>query len=265
MSPDDPFESTESYYAEYRPRYGEAPMGNLVDRFGLDDGSRALDLGCGAGQLASPLASHVDEVVGVDPNEAMLDEARRQAREADASNVEWVVGSDADLRGDLGDKLGPVTVTTMGRSFHWMARKPTLDRLRELTEPGGGVAVFGDTEWLTSGRRDWQDEVYALASEYLGDIPDRTGPRTEPHDNPYDELVADCGFDDIEVATFEQTREWTTDEVVGYMFSLSFCSPARFGDERAPFRTDLRERLNELDGGPFEQAEEVRVISGRKP
>ena len=230
MTPDDPFESTASYYAEYRPRYGEAPMGNLVDRFGLDDGSRALDLGCGTGQTAIPLANHVGEVVGV----------------------------------DLGDELGPVTVTTMGRSFHWMAREPTLERLRELTEPGGGVAVFGDTEWLTSGRRDWQDEVYALASEYLDDLPERTGPRTEPYETPYDELIADCGFEGVDVATFDRTREWTVDEVVGYVFSLSFCSPATFGDARNDFESDLRERLEELGGGPLEQDEEVRVTSGRK-
>ena len=238
---------------------------HLVERFGLDGDSRALDLGCGAGQIAIPLAAHVGDVVGVDPNEAMLDEARRQARDAGVSNVEWVSGSDADIRGDLGDELGPVTVITMGRSFHWMEREPTLARLRELTEPGGGVAVFGDTEWLTSGRRDWQDEVYALASESLDDLPERTGPRTEPYENPYDELIADCGFEGVDVATFDQTRKWTVDEVVGYVFSLSFASPATFGDAKDDFESDLRERLAELGGGPFEQDEEVRVISGRKP
>jgi len=262
MSPDAPFESTESYYAEYRPRYGEAPIRHLIERFDLGTGSRALDLGCGAGQISIPLATHVGEVVGVDPNEAMLDEARQQARDAGVSNVEWVVGSDADLRGSLGDELGTVTVTTMGRSFHWMDRGPTLDRTREQTESGGGVAIFGDTEWLTKGERAWQDEVYDLASEYL-DLPERTGPRTEPYENPYDELIGNHGFDDVEVATFQRPREWTADEVVGYVFSLSFCSPARFGDETTAFEADLRERLDELGGGPFEQDEEVRVISGR--
>ncbi|PSP65845.1 class I SAM-dependent methyltransferase, partial [Halobacteriales archaeon QH_8_67_27] len=171
---------------------------------------------------------------------------------------------DAEIRGDLGDELGPVTVTTMGLSFYWMEREPTLERLRELTEPGGGVAVFGDTEWLTSGRRDWQDEVYALASESLDDLPERTGPRTEPYETPYDELTADCGFEGVDVATFDRTREWTVDEVVGYVFSLSFRSPATFGDARNDFESDLRERLEELGGGPLEQDEQVRVTSGRK-
>ncbi len=261
---DDPFRSAESYYAEYRPRYGDRPLDHLVDRFALDESSRALDLGCGAGQIAVPLADRVGRVVGVDPNEAMLDGAREQARRAGVENVEWIRGSDADLRGSLGDDLGPFDVTTMGRAFHWMDRAPTLDRIRELTRPGGGVAVFGDTEWLTSGERAWQDEVYDLAAEYLDDLPERTGPRTEPYENPYDEMLADHGFAAVETATFERTREWTADEVVGYVFSLSFCSPATFGGEKGDFESELRERLDDL-GGPFEQTDEVRVVSGRKP
>ncbi|WP_436927283.1 class I SAM-dependent methyltransferase [Halosimplex amylolyticum] len=263
MPSDSPFASAESYYAEHRPRYGDRPILHLVDRFDLGERSRALDLGCGAGQIAVPLAAHVGEVVGMDPNERMIDEAREQARTAGASNVEWLVGSDADLRGAVGEELAPLSVTTMGRSFHWMDRGPTLDRIHDLTEPGGGVAVFGDTEWLTSGRRAWQDEVYDLATEYLDDLPERTGPRTEPYENPYDEMLADHGFEDVEVATFEETREWTVDGVVGYVFSLSFCSPATFGEQADAFETDLRERLEEL-GCHFEQDDEVRVISGRK-
>ncbi|QLH77712.1 methyltransferase domain-containing protein [Halosimplex rubrum] len=259
--PGDPFESAESYYADHRPGYGEAPFESLTERFALDvETSRALDLGCGAGQITLPLAARVGTAVGMDPNKAMLEQARRRARDRRIENVEWVVGSDADLGGDL----GPVDVTTMGRAFHWMDRGPTLDRIFELTAPGGGVAIFGDTEWLTSGERAWQDEVYAAAASYLDDLPERTGPRTEPYENPYDELLADHGFADVETATFERTREWSVDGIVGYVFSLSFCSPATFGDEKAAFEAELRERLAEL-GGPFEQGDEVRVISGRKP
>ena len=263
MAPDDPFASAESHYAEHRPRYGDDPIDHLVDRFALDESSRALDLGCGAGQIAVPLAARLGRVVGIDPNEAMLDGAREQARRAGVE-IEWVEGSDADLRGSLGDDLGPFDVTTMGRAFHWMDCGPTLDRIRELTVPGGGVAIFGDTEWLTSGARAWQDEVYEVAAAYVDDLPERTGPRIEPYENPYDEMLADHGFTDVETATFERTREWTVDGVVGYVFSLSFCSPATFGDEKETFESEVREQLDDI-GGPLEQDDEVQVISGRKP
>ena len=60
------------------------------------------------------------------------------------------------------------------------------------------------------------------------------------------------------LASEPSTRWWDT------CSSLSFRSPATFGDARNDFESDLRERLEELGGGPLEQDEEVRVTSGRK-
>jgi SAM-dependent methyltransferase len=49
----------------------------LLDEAGLSFGDRVLDFGCGAGRLSHGLAAHVEEVVGVDIAQSMVDEARR--------------------------------------------------------------------------------------------------------------------------------------------------------------------------------------------
>jgi SAM-dependent methyltransferase len=258
-SESDPFTSTEEYYATHRPGYGEAAIEYLITRFGLDKSSRVLDLGCGAGQITVPLAVHVDRVVGMDPNEAMLREASQRADKAGVENVGWVVGSDSDLN----DDMGPFRLTTMGRSFHWMDEAETLERLHSMTEPGGGVAILNDAEWFTRGEREWQDEVYATASEYLDDLPPRTGP-VDHDDDPWDEKIEAFGFADVEVATFETEREWDVDSIVGYVFSLSYCSPEAFGEKRDAFETDLRARLTDAEGETFVQRAETEIIAGRK-
>lgn len=265
MPPTDPadrFAGTEEYYAAHRPDYADDAIRYLVDRFELTDGSRVLDLGCGAGQLAVALAPHVGSVVGVDPNEAMLREARARADAADVDGVEWWVGSDADLA-DLADELGPVRLTTMGRAFHWMDQERTLRRLRGMTDPGGGVAIVGDDEWLTKGREDWQAEVYAVAETYLTDLPERVDPGEVEYDEPWDETLRDFGFVDVEIRSFDVEREWDADGIVGYVFSLSFCSPATFGDERASFERELRERLASMGRDRFVQRTATEVVSGR--
>ncbi len=277
------FVGAEAYYAGYRPAYDDAALRYLVDRFDLAD-ARVLDLGCGAGQIAVPLAPRVGEVVGMDPNEEMLRHARERAAATGVENVEWVVGSDADL-GDDGDAAGgdgdaavgdahvrvgpggdaivagPFGLTTIGRAFHRMDQRRTLSRLATVTESGGGVALLGDAEWLTRGRKDWQDDVYAVAERYVDDLPDRTGP--VEYDDPWDELLADHGLGDVAVATFESEREWTVDGVVGYVLSLSFCSPRVLGDDRAAFEADLRERLADRPEETFVEDVTVEVISGR--
>ena len=252
-----PFASTEAYYADHRPGYGDEVIEYLCERFALEETARVLDLGCGAGQITVPLAAHAGEVVGMDPNRAMLREARERAAAAGRENVEWIVGSDADL----GPGLGPLRLTTMGRSFHWMDQDSTLDSLYATTEPGGGVALLGDEEWLTRGTEAWQDEVYALAADCLDDLPARTGPIE--YDDPWDELLAEFGFTDIETVAFESEREWTIDGIVGYVFSLSYCSPETFGEEREAFERDLHSRLDERNG-PFTEDVRRTVIAGRK-
>lgn len=261
MSTDhDPFTSTEAYYAQYRPGYGEQAIEHLRDQFQLDETSRVLDLGCGAGQLGIPVSEHVGTVVGMDPNERMLQEARSTATESGRTNVEWTVGSDADLSEDL----GPFDLTTMGRSFHWMNQERTLDRLYRMTKPGGGIALLSDTEWFTRGTRAWQDVVYEAADEYVDGLPERTGP-IEEYQDPWDELIRAFGFVGVNKHEREFEREWTIDEIVGYCFSLSFCSPATFDGETDAFEADVRGRLADFDRNEFRQTECVRIISGRKP
>lgn len=254
------FESTEAYYTEYRPGYGEAAIRYLVDRFDVDDSARVLDLGCGAGQIAVPVASFAGEVVGMDPNPTMLAHASEEASIAGRENFEFVEGSDADLTTDL----GPFRLVTMGRSFHWMDQERTLERLHELLEPGGGVAIITGEEWLVRGETDWQAAVYDVASEYIDDLPERETGDVE-YEDPWDELLETKGFDAVETKTFAIDRDWHVDEILGYVFSLSYCSPQTFGDDMADFDADVRERLAGLGDEPFRQAEEVEVIAGREP
>lgn len=251
----DPFASTESYYAEHRPGYGEAAIAYLDERFDLS-GKRVLDLGCGAGQVAVPLAARAGGVLGMDPNAGMLDQAREKAADAGRSNCHWVRGSDAEL----GGLTGPVRLVTMGRSFHWMDRERTLEDVHGLTDADGGVAILGDPEWLTKGTRAWQDAVYAVADQYVSELPERTGP--VEYDDPYDELLTREGFVDVETREWTVEREWTVDGVVGYVFSLSFCSPATVSEDARRFEAALRDRLAELDA-PFVQRATVAVVAGR--
>ncbi|WP_233265165.1 class I SAM-dependent methyltransferase [Halomarina oriensis] len=260
-SPARRFASTESYYAEHRPGYGDALFEFLAERFALGDESRVLDLGCGAGQTTLPLAERAGHVLAMDPNEEMVRHARRRASEAGVETVEWVVGSDADLRVEM----GPFRLTVMGRSFHWMDQERTLDRLFRATEPGGGVALVTDREWLTKGQANWQAAVYEVTEQYLDDLPERVDPAAVSYDDPWDEKLRAFGFEDVETLEFDLHREWPVDGIVGYVFSLSYCSPDRFGGDAEAFETDLRARLTAFDRERFEQRATVEAIVGSKP
>ena len=56
-------------------------------------GKRVLDLGCGDGRLALGVAPYAKSVVGIDPDTALIDSARKRARESGYGHVHFEVGA----------------------------------------------------------------------------------------------------------------------------------------------------------------------------
>lgn len=124
--PNELFRSTGPYYACYRPGYPREFMDYLVTRFGLDGTQEVLDLGCGTGQIALPLAPHVARVVAVDPEPSMLIEGRHLAERRTVGNIDWIAGDSYRL---VELDLPKLALVTMGASFHWMNRATVLHDL----------------------------------------------------------------------------------------------------------------------------------------
>jgi SAM-dependent methyltransferase len=66
-------------YASHVGRYGAGLAAGLLDVLGVARGERALDVGCGPGQLTAPLAERLgaEAVSAVDPSEAYVGACRR--------------------------------------------------------------------------------------------------------------------------------------------------------------------------------------------
>lgn len=155
----DLFGGAAPYYARYRPRHAASAIEHLAMTFGA--GSTVLDLGCGPGTVAVPLARRVREVLAVDPDAEMLAEGERLA--AGAPNIRWIRGDSTGLR-----ELPPFDHVVMGRSFHWMDRRAVL-----AGSPFSVLDVAHYEERLTYGL----EEVVGLQLSYSYTSPDRLGAR----------------------------------------------------------------------------------------
>jgi len=125
------YDKSARYYDSGRLVYSPILIRHAVTIARIGPDSTVLDLGCGPGTIANDIAAYTGRVIGVDPSEAMPDVARETA----PGNVTYVQGTSSDL--SFVDR--PVTLATFGRSFHWMNREATLDR---LMLPGGCLAFF---------------------------------------------------------------------------------------------------------------------------
>jgi SAM-dependent methyltransferase len=259
------FAGTAWHYARYRPGYPQAFLDDVVRQFGLDGTGRLLDLGCGTGQLTLPLAQHGAEAVGMDPEPEMLAEAAGQAQAADITNVNWVQGSSTDLPGDL----GCFRLVTMGRSFHWMDRQRVLAALGDMVDVDGGIVLANDS-CLVRPTTAWQQAIVDLEHDFLPPdfvFPEPTpGPMAAADDHqPHEALLARSPFRHVQRRSYESTRPWTVEQVIGYLYSTSVPIRRILGDRRGAFEQAITDALLAIDpSGQFIEPVTLEVLTATK-
>ena len=267
MTPDSPivpfdkhrFRTAAAFYERYRIPYDEAAIAWTAAAVGAGAASRVMDLGCGPGTLALPLACLVGEVVGVDPEPAMLAFAReRAAREGIA--VTFVEGSSNDLSA----VQGPFRLVTMGRSFHWMDRAATLVALDRLVEPGGGVALFHDE---TPVRSAWWTAARGAAELFVAGNDSARHWRRNPAWAPHETYLLASAFSRVERYGTLAVERIDADHVVGRLLSMSSTSPQRLGERQPEFEAAIREAIapHAAADGLCEQIVETAVLLARRP
>jgi SAM-dependent methyltransferase len=231
------YEGTAWYYSRFRPKYPPSLVSLVRENFRLDGTGRLLDLGCGPGPVAIALAPLFEEVVAMDPDDAMRAEGERIARERGIGNIKWRFGGSKDLS----PELGQFRLVTMGNSFHWMDRASTLDALYDLVTDGGGIAVVGEGAPIPPPpMTPWRAAINAVIKRYLGNrlLPwENPGP---PPEQLHEAYIARSRFKDLMSYQESFDVEWTVDSMIGNLYSMSFCSRRVLGDRVDAFERNIR-------------------------
>nr|WP_285559149.1 class I SAM-dependent methyltransferase [Streptomyces hygroscopicus] len=116
---------------DHNAHYHPWLLRQLPRRFG-----RALDVGCGSGDLVRLLARRAGRVDGVDADPEILERAREAT--GSAARVTYTLGA---APGEL--PPGPYDVITCVAALHHLPFTETLTRLRAELAPGGTLVVVG--------------------------------------------------------------------------------------------------------------------------
>jgi SAM-dependent methyltransferase len=242
------FEGAAAHYRQGRPPYSPQLEAVLTEELGLDGQGRLLDGGCGPGILTARLAHLFEEVVGLDPDAAMLAEGRRVADERGITNIRWV----HDVAENLPEAApGPYRLITFGQSFHWTDEARVAESLYDMLEPGGALALIvheveGRPKPPSPGPPPIPHaEIQALVEKYLGPTR-RAGQGVSP--------VRTHRFADVLVGTrFGAPRSIfapgipdlvrDSESVLSGYFSMSSSAPHLFGDQAEDFAREVRELL----------------------
>ena len=245
--PTDAFAGTAKSYARYRPPYPEVLLDDLKHRAGITGEGRLLDLACGPGRMALPLARCFSEVWAVDQEPEMIEFGRAQARQRGLTNVRWTVGRAEEVEASPGS----FELITIGEAFHRLDQRLIAERAMAWLAPGHCLATMGCFS-LMQGVEPWHDILRTVVRRWAGRDataePASTPPSPRPRGADHDRQVLTAhGFEHVGTYDFPHPYVWTPDSILGNLHSTSNLSRLALGDETQRFDADLRRALLTYD------------------
>ena len=207
----DLFSEKPDAYARYRPTYPDAVFEWLAAA--APSTKLAIDVGTGNGQAAVVLAEHFERVLGLDPSDAQLANARAHPRvEYRKSRAEQLAADDA-----------PADALFVAQALHWFQHDAFFAEARRVLVPEGVLAVSCyELSVITP-------EVDAAVMElYRGYLDAYWEPERKMVETRY--ATIDFPFPELSVPAFDMRAVWTFEDLVGYLGTWSPLK--RFRNER---------------------------------
>jgi ubiquinone/menaquinone biosynthesis C-methylase UbiE len=139
----------------------------VVKSLGITPPLRALDLGCGDGTTALPLARLGAEVVGIDIARNLVEAGKKRAAEAGLHRLTFQEGDATNLEGVKNHSFD-LTLSVFGAMF---APKP-FDVAKEMvrvTKPGGRI-VMGN--WIPNDPTSFVSQLLKISSSFTPPPPE---------------------------------------------------------------------------------------------
>ena len=229
-------------YDRFRLPYADAMITHLLDQVQPTGYGRALDLGCGPGQLAFALSDSFADVWAVDPEPDMINVVRSKIDRGNGSTVHPV----ASRAEELAAPEAFFDLVVIGNAFHRMPRQRVAGRIAGWLVPCGKLALcWSSSPW--SGPEDWKPVFDALLADWRRRLDaDRRIPadlETARAAHPDAVIIKGAGMLPAGQQEVTERYDWTPAALAGFVYATSFLPITIFGDRTAEFEADLAGRL----------------------
>ena len=250
------FGKTASDYAKHPAGFPYRFFDRLFKDGLVAEGNRVLDLGTGTGTVALGLAKRGCVVTGLDPSEAMLEQAKALAA-AEAVDIQFV-----QARAEQTDlPNGSFDVVVAGTCWHWFDRVIAAVEARRVLRPSGRL-VIANLDWLPlAGTVVEATERLIKAHNPSWDGDDGTG--------IYPSRFADMsrvGFVGIESFSFDVALPYSHEAWLGRIRASSGVGASLPPDAVERFNAAHREMvMRDFPEQPLQVPHRVFAVFGRLP
>jgi SAM-dependent methyltransferase len=225
------FATTVPLYEQFRPRYAAEYFRTVAQKLGFSKQHALIHLGTGPGLLALGFAPYVGRIVGVDPEPAMLEAARKAAARAGQSLT--LVEGKAEA---LPAGIGTFDAVTIGRALHWMEHGAIAALFERLVAPGGAIVVCSARS-AADGRNSWLDEYNEARRFWSGSS------GGERYRQDFQAVLQGTRFCVAESITVESSHEISASDLAQRVLTFSTSSPEVLGDKANAMLRDVEQRL----------------------
>lgn len=254
------FRSAAEHYLKGRPPYAPALFERVAVLTGLRQDGAVLDLGCGPGQIALGFAPHAGAITAIDPEPEMLSIAVAAAETA-GRRVRFIEGSSYDLT----PALGTFDLVAIGRAFHWMDRRDTLERLNRMIAPNGAIALFSDKHPEVP-QNAWRQAYDAVLDKYSAQDTARKLRKSDEFGS-HETVLLPSPFSHLERVGVIEQRVTPIEDFDSRLLSLSSVSRDQIGDKADDMITEFRAEMAPYvaNGMVTEVVESQALIASRPP
>lgn len=129
--------------------------------------STCVDLGCGHGVVAKYLSASCDQVVGTDPSDGMIEQARISSSKEEHPNITYRKSS-AESLPFLDNES--VDLVVAGQAAHWFDTNHLWPEMKRIMRKGGTLAFWGykDHVFVDYPKANKRLNEYAYGDNTLG-------------------------------------------------------------------------------------------------
>jgi ubiquinone/menaquinone biosynthesis C-methylase UbiE len=251
------FAGTAHYYDKFRPGVTQEVIDVVMDA--VPQPTHLLDLGTGTGRILEQFAPLFSDVIAVEPDHDMLKLAKKRLQKYPVQFIHGTAESAV---------LPPewqASLVTVCRAFHWMDRPAVLRKLDSVVLPHGVIALMSDHSFWHLPE-PWSEIIQETLKDFLGPERRTAMGMYRPPAEFFQEALKNSPFSNVAEHLVPVEREWTLDDIIGYLYSTSFASKAVLGDRATAFEKEIRARLTEFSpAGTFTERNRFEIIIAKRP
>lgn len=220
------FTELAAIYERHRPDYPDAAIRVIVDD--LPDDAVIADVGCGTGIATRQLAAKGFRVIGIEPDQKMLDVARQACR---------AMGDRVQFREGTGEATGldaaSVDAVVCAQSFHWFDERAALREFSRVVKTSGRLALM----WNIASKSDAFSAGYCSIMDRAGELARQSGRMLKRNDGRG--VFHDERFPNAREQNHRHTQMLDWEALLGRVRSASYFPTE--GRVRDQLEHDLRE------------------------